>query len=58
MEIQLAMVVLEVRDLDASIAFYRRLELDVPDPVGGRPVTVHRMERGEPAAHDGLRIEI
>lgn len=31
MEIQLAMVVLEVRDLDASIRFYRRLGLDVPD---------------------------
>lgn len=31
MEIQLAMVVLEVRDLDASIAFYRRLGLEVPD---------------------------
>jgi predicted lactoylglutathione lyase len=46
MEIQLAMVVLEVRDLDASIAFYRRLGLDVPDPVGGRPVAVHRMGSG------------
>jgi len=46
MEIQLAMVVLEVRDLDASIAFYRRLGLDVPDPIGGRPVTVHRMGSG------------
>jgi len=46
MEIQLAMVVLEVRDLDASIAFYRRLGLEVPDPVGGRPVTVHRMGAG------------
>jgi predicted lactoylglutathione lyase len=46
MEIQLAMVVLEVRDLDASIAFYRRLGLDVPDPGGGRPVTVHRMGSG------------
>jgi catechol 2,3-dioxygenase-like lactoylglutathione lyase family enzyme len=45
-EIQLAMVVLEVRDLDASIEFYRRLGLDVPDPVGGRPVTVHRMGSG------------
>jgi len=46
MEIQLAMVVLEVRDLDASIAFYRRLGLNVPDPVDGRPVTVHRMGSG------------
>lgn len=40
------MVVLEVRDLDASIAFYRRLGLDVPDPVDGRPVAVHRMGSG------------
>lgn len=46
MEIQLAMVVLEVRDLDASIEFYRRLGLDVPDPANGRPVTVHRMGSG------------
>ncbi len=46
MEIQLAMVVLEVRDLDASIAFYRRLGLEVPDPVDGRPVTAHRMGSG------------
>jgi predicted lactoylglutathione lyase len=45
-EIQLAMVVLEVRDLDASIAFYRLLGLDVPDPVGVRPITVHRMGSG------------
>jgi predicted lactoylglutathione lyase len=40
------MVVLEVRDLDASIAFYRRLGLNLPDPVDGRPVTVHRMGSG------------
>lgn len=31
MEMQLSMVVLEVRDLAASIAFYRLLGLDVPD---------------------------
>lgn len=40
------MIVLEVRDLDASTEFYRRLGLDVPDPVNGRPVTVHRMGSG------------
>jgi predicted lactoylglutathione lyase len=45
-EIQLAMVVLEVRDLDAATEFYRRLGLDVPPPVDGRPVTVHRMGSG------------
>ncbi|NNC11714.1 glyoxalase [Planctomonas sp. JC2975] len=46
MEIQLAMVVLEVRDLDASIAFYRRLGLDIPDPAGDRPIVIHRMGSG------------
>jgi predicted lactoylglutathione lyase len=40
------MIVLEVRDLDASIEFYRRLGLEVPDPADGRPVTVHRMSSG------------
>jgi predicted lactoylglutathione lyase len=46
MEIQLAMVVLEVRDLDASIAFYRRLGLDIPQPPSERPVVIHRMPSG------------
>jgi predicted lactoylglutathione lyase len=46
MQIQLAMVVLEVRDLDASIAFYRRLGLDIPDQAGQRPIVVHRMPSG------------
>lgn len=46
MQIQLAMVVLEVRDLDASIAFYRRLGLDIPDPAGDRPIVIHRMPSG------------
>jgi predicted lactoylglutathione lyase len=46
MEIQLAMVLLEVRDLDASIAFYRRLGLDIPDPAGERPIVIHRMSSG------------
>jgi hypothetical protein len=32
-EIQLAMVVLEVRDLHAATEFYRRLGLDVPPPI-------------------------
>lgn len=40
------MVVLEDRDLDASIRFYRLLGLDVPDPISGRPLTVHRMGSG------------
>ena len=46
MEIQLSMVVLEVRDLDASIQFYRQLGLDIPDPPPGRPIVVHRMGSG------------
>lgn len=46
MEIQLSMLILEVRDLDASVAFYRDLGLDVPDPLPGRPVVIHRMGSG------------
>lgn len=46
MELQLSMVVLEVRDLEASIRFYRTLGLEIPDPPAGRPVVVHRMPSG------------
>ena len=46
MEIQLSMLILEVRDLAASIAFYRDLGLDVPDPVPERSVVLHRMGSG------------
>ena len=46
MEIQLSMVVLEVQDLAASIAFYRRLGLDLPEPRSDRPVSIHRMSSG------------
>lgn len=46
MELQLSMVVLEVRDLAASVAFYRALGLDIPDPSGGRPIVIHRMPSG------------
>jgi predicted lactoylglutathione lyase len=46
MELQLSMVVLEVGDLDASIRFYRRLGLDIPDQDGPRPVVAHRMASG------------
>ena len=46
MEIQLSMLILEVRDLAASIAFYRELGLDLPDPIPGRPVLIHRMGSG------------
>jgi predicted lactoylglutathione lyase len=44
--IQLGMVVLEVRDLHRSIAFYRDLGLDVPDPHPDRPVASYRMASG------------
>lgn len=46
MEIQLSMVVLEVRDLMASVEFYRQLGLDIPDPSSERPIVVHRMGSG------------
>lgn len=46
MEIQLSMLILEVRDLETSMAFYRDLGLDVPEPVPGRPVVIHRMGSG------------
>ncbi|GAA5093242.1 VOC family protein [Microbacterium yannicii] len=46
MELQLSMVVLEVADLDASVRFYRRLGLDIPDPDPDRPVVAHRMGSG------------
>jgi predicted lactoylglutathione lyase len=45
-ELQLAMVVLEVQDLEASVRFYRTLGLDVPGPPEDRPVVVHRMGSG------------
>ena len=40
------MVVLEVRDLEASLRFYRDLGLAMPDPAPDRPVVVHRMPSG------------
>jgi len=46
MEIQLSMLILEVRDLATSVAFYRDVGLDVPDPVPDRPVVIHRMGSG------------
>lgn len=46
MTLQLGMVVLDVNDLDRSIAFYRLLGLDVPDPFPDRPVSLHTMESG------------
>ena len=46
MELQLSMVVLEVADLAASVLFYRRLGLDIPEPSPERPVVAHRMGSG------------
>jgi predicted lactoylglutathione lyase len=45
-QIRFGMMVLYVRDLQQSIAFYRLLGLDVPAPHPERPVSVHRMENG------------
>ncbi|SNY68607.1 VOC family protein [Paractinoplanes atraurantiacus] len=44
--IQLGMVVLDVRNLQRSLDFYRLLGLDIPGPVPGRPVALHRMDSG------------
>ncbi len=46
MEIQLSMLVLEVRDLSAAVAFYRHLGVDVPEPRAGQRVVIHRMGSG------------
>lgn len=46
MTLQLGMVVLDVSDLQRSIAFYRLLGLAVPDPFPDRPVALHTMESG------------
>jgi predicted lactoylglutathione lyase len=46
MTLQLGMVVLDVSDLQRSIAFYRLLGLEVPDPFPDRPVALHKMESG------------
>ena len=41
---QLGMVILDVEDLERSLAFYRLLGLDVPDPFADRPVSLLRMD--------------
>lgn len=46
MTLQLGMVVLDVSDLERSIAFYRLLGLDFPDPFPDRPVALHTMPSG------------
>jgi predicted lactoylglutathione lyase len=46
MVLQLGMVVLDVEDVERSIAFYRLLGLDVPDRRQGAPVTLHKMPSG------------
>lgn len=45
-ELQLSMVVLEVHDMGRSIAFYRRLGLELADAPDGRPFVIHRMPSG------------
>jgi predicted lactoylglutathione lyase len=46
MSIQLAMVGLVVSDMRASLAFYRRLELDIPDGEDEKRFVMHRMPSG------------
>jgi predicted lactoylglutathione lyase len=46
MGIQLGMVVLDVRDIERSIAFYRLVGLEMPDPPAERRVTQLRMDSG------------
>jgi predicted lactoylglutathione lyase len=44
--IQLGMIGLDVRDVHASIGFYRLLGLDIPEPAPGRAAVLHRMDSG------------
>jgi predicted lactoylglutathione lyase len=46
MSIQLAMVGLVVSDMRASLAFYRRLGLDIPDDEDEKRFVMHRMPSG------------
>lgn len=46
MEMQLSMVVLEVRDVAKSVEFYRTLGVAMPDPRDDRPVSILRMASG------------
>lgn len=46
MEMQLSMVVLEVRDVAKSVEFYRAIGLAMPDPREDRPVSLLRMPSG------------
>jgi predicted lactoylglutathione lyase len=46
MAIQVSMIGLVVRDMAASLAFYRRLGLDVPADADARRFVEHRMESG------------
>jgi catechol 2,3-dioxygenase-like lactoylglutathione lyase family enzyme len=46
MRIQFGMTVLYARDLQRTVDFYRLLGLDIPDPVEGLPVAIHRTPSG------------
>lgn len=46
MTVQLAMIVLDVRDLDRSIEFYRALGVPMGERFVDRPVAVHKMKSG------------
>jgi predicted lactoylglutathione lyase len=45
-KLELSMVVLEVADLPASLAFYRLLGLEIQEPDHSRPLVIHRMPSG------------
>lgn len=46
MTLQLGMIVLDVRDLDRSIKFYRALGVPIGERFVDRPVAVHKMTSG------------
>lgn len=46
MAVQLNMVVLVVKDMAASLAFYRQIGLEIPEGEEGKRVVLHRMDSG------------
>lgn len=46
MTVQLSMLGLMVRDMAASLAFYRLIGLDIPEGAEGQRFVMHRMESG------------
>lgn len=46
MTVQLNMVILIVKDMAASLSFYRRIGLEIPEGEEHKPIVLHRMESG------------